>query len=1475
MKVNFQTINAARNNINFEGYELFALDGVVKNGDEVVPFAEIEVISKAGVFKTISNAFGAFSLPRLAGEVTLTAYHESISLFSQTFDKSKSELVVTGTTSLSGKINSDSREDCDFILKLNDQVVSINEDLTFNIEGVEPNAILTLESENYYIDCEKVVVSIENGVFVFNAEKYYDISGSVLSGTTPLNNARIVAGNVKTYSNSLGEFSIYKQHGNILLNVSLQGFIFESMPISYESSNVEFIGKFNLNGKVYTDDNILNNIEIVSENIRNSTNIKGEFTLNGIQLGDTIYVNNANYFVENNNLVVSNTSSITFNLKRIYTLTIDVSYLNTPLENVTAIVNKRSYVSNGEGKIIITSLYGSNPIELSLEGFRFENLYSSDYLNSYLNITPDKYYNLNGKIKSDDLVISNAKITTGDIEVYSNELGEFEINNLYTLGTLRVECEGYNTKEVSYSIENNDLQINLTYDIVGKINCGTTLVGNVKVSLNYNSIYSNYLGEFAFKGVSGTNTLTFEKEFYSFSDVDVTSGQLTQVYCTYSISGKASNKMGVIIGLNIKLVRNSNETETLTDITDEKGEFSFENLTGEYLLIYDTDYSENLLPTGYTVDGGGIFNFSDCGYKIKGRVMTGDVPVSGVTVRAGDLVATTNNQGYYKFDLIINDETLVLSKDGYTFLNNNFPIDLSYDEREDVDFQCTYSIEGVVASGDTNLDNVKITIGDLECYTNNDGYYTLNGLSGSVTITAELGNYKFIIPSVINSTGEYNITATFDTNIKISTLNIPVADMDIMINGNTFTTDENGEALVTDIQIGDTLTFNKQGFAINSYTFNQNEDKVELNATYKVQGRVYITTRELSGVRVSSGNLISITDERGYFEFTGLEGENTLSFVKDNYTFDTVTLNGYEYVTILAKYSVSGNVSVAGAGLENVTIKAGNTTVYTDQLGNYSISNLQDEVTLIIEKYGYEFDGQYIVNAPAVINIEATYRIAGKVVSGDIDIDSAEIKLSNGVTLFTDENGYFETKGIEEVINIEVIASGYNNAVLNNVDKFNNNIVFNLTYTATINLTNITNLTDVTISVGESTDNYSTSQIVFENLSGEQKITIYKDGYNFNPSEIVVTKESNISIVVKKEFQVSGTILTTNNIPVSGVTITAGGKETTTDNNGQYLLSPFIDPVQIKLVMKVIDTAYNGENYEYSVNIDQVSTDAIKNFTLDESQYAYYLFKRGYQNLNDALTYQIFGTGTVVDSTSGESQDVKIVYKKDSKNQRIIQNLNWFDGKIAGIVDPRIAQLTYVDMGTKSVKYQTITGTNVSQDTANWTTSWTQTDYSSYLNNYGVNAEGYYPYVINQNTISTTSNITLTDNLYTFTFGLATTEAMYSYYVIQMSKMCSSQTFESFLNCNLTYTIGQDGYIRSLTISEQYKVKASFLNPTVTGNITYNFLTTSSNEMINDIKISTVDEIKASLSRETPTISINSSKILDYDLYCEKRRILL
>lgn len=1482
-------VNGNRDNINFSGFELFSFDGVVRNGDEVVPFAEIQVVSSAGVFSTRANAFGQFNLPRLAGEVELSAFHEDINLFSQRFDKSKSDsLVVTGTTNVSGRIDTDSSDDWDFVLKLNGEEITLDSNLEFEVSEVSPNSKLTLSSENYHIDESEILVRIENGEFVFVAKKFFDISGSVVSGSTPLENVRVVAGKIKTYTNNLGEFLIEGVYGSCKAQAFLHGFEFKDQTVTCQDSNAEFVGTFNLSGKVFTDDSSLGGVRVECGSKWTNTNVRGEFVLQHIQLGDVVSVQSENYYVSNNNITIDSTDGIAFDLKRLYDISISIVYSNSPLNNVTATIGDNDYVSC-DGVVAVAGLYGSVEVAFVCDGYKFDDGYVVDYVNSNIVVSPQKYYTLSGVVSSGTQLISGADVVFDGGSTTTNEEGYFGFANVYGTGKVAISANGFNPKTLDYSIDNSSLSVALNYDIVGEILCGGAVVENVKVSIGENSILSQD-GTFAFSGLEGSNTISFEKEFYTFSDVIVQCGDNVSIECDYMIEGVVSNKQGGISGRSVILTSVSDKTQRTTQ-TDALGSFSFSGLQGEYLLHYEDDGSLALQPNSYEVDCGGIYNFSDSGYKFKGRVTTGGVPVAGVVVRAGNISTITNSSGYYKFDLLTQDEVLVLSKEGYEFENNNLSVNAQdFDKREDVDFECSYSISGVVSSGGLGLAMVEVNAGDLLTHTNDNGHYSISGLVGAVDFSMSLGNYYFDNPQQVSSSGIYNVSALFQSRVFVKTGDIVIDGVKVLFGTEEYETDSQGGVLIEDLEIGDKLLFEKMGYTIADYTFETCCVNVDISATYGVSGRVYLTSNMLSGVQVKCGDSIVVTDDRGYFELSNLSGFESLILEKDNLYFDNITLNGYSQLVVKAKYTVSGRITSAGIGIANADVVAGDLITITNQDGYYTLVNIEDEETIVVSKTGYNFVGEFNVNAPAVVNISGSYSISGTVSGGGGFVKGALVKFSDGSTTYTLDAGIFCCEGFETPVTIEVVTKGiidnnYNDFLLDEmISGYREDISIDLKYNVTIELNNITSVPGVTISIGEETGSHNLIGLInFENMSGSQHIVISKSGYNFSPSDFVVNCNSTVVVAVKKEYSVTGKITTTSGLPASGVTILAGGKSAITDASGYYVVSGLVDDqVLVKVQMSVVDTAYSGENFAYSDNITQVNSSQSSNIdkAIPDEQYAYFLFKQGYQKLNDARSYQVFGSGSVnVDTIVKSSQEVSIVYKKDTKGNRIIQNLN--HGKTIVGVDPCVAQLTFVDTQNKAVKFKTIKGEdNVQANTANWDKdSWHSTTYADYLKDYGVNAEGYYPYIINQSTITSIDNFSLNDDVYTFTLKLAVTEAMYYYYTIQMSKMCSSQTFDSFVYCSITYKIGQDGFIRIIDIDEQYKVKAGVV-ATVTDKFTYTFKTTSGDDIISDIRIDSSDNIKASLLEEVPTkasetLNSNRDNIPKYDVYCEKRRVLV
>lgn len=1480
---NLVYVNGNKTDVNFSGYEKYSVTGIVKNGEQVVADAKIQVTSQMGTYTTYSNAFGEFSLPEVAGEVQLTATHNDYTLFSQSFDKTKkdNQIVVACLTSITGQISVDdtNTQNYDFVLKLNDQEIELNSDLSFNITQVKAGDVLSLQSQNYYIQNNQVSIFVENGEFEFNAQKYYNLTGYVKSGETPLVSTRVEAGTKKAYTDSQGYFEILNLYGNNTVVASLNNFSFIPAECNKDNSQLNFDGKFTLKGKVITDNNQPNGIIVECNNQTDITNNKGEFTFDNVQLGKTVTIADQTFYVNQNSITLTNTKPITFELKKLYSLSLAVEHDLVGLSGATVTLNGQNYVTDKNGLLVVDGLYGTNNFTISADGYKFETIYSSDYLNSSLTITPYKYFNVSGIVRSGKELIQNANIAIAGTNLQTNENGEFLLDNLYLSGTAKVTAQGFNSQQIDYSNSSNILDINLSYDLNGKVVCGTQGIDSVKVSYLENQTETDAKGNFKIKELYGKVELNFEKQYYTITKAQVLGNSNFVANATYEISGRVFDALGNIVGMDVLLVKNNAQTDTQTCKTDANGEFMFTGLVGEYLLIYDTTTEKALLPNGYTITTGGVYNFADVGYRISGRVMSGDIPVAGVLVTAGDLTATTNDRGYYKFDLIIQDETLVLYKEGYTFENNNLPIDMSFDGRQDINFNCTYSLVGKVVSGTTPLQNATVTAGLVTTTTNADGEYELLGLTGKVNLSATIDGYYIQDITEITEHNTYNLIAKFDSTLTVKTGDIFVAQVEVFANGEQLETNEQGLVELIGMQLGDVVSFYKLGYEIADYTFNSNTTADQVDCTYKVKGKVFVTTRALDGVTVKCGEVIVVTNANGEFEFSGLIGQQNITLEKETYNFETIIINKYQELTVKAMFTVSGYVIVTGAALEGVKVTVGEDIAYTNEDGYFEIKNVSTEQSIILEKIGYEFDQEFTANGPTSIQASAKYGFSGYVKSGNINIQGATITLSNGTTYTTDANGFYSVEGLSQAVNATVTKNGYDTAVIENIERYSNSVNFDLTYSVVINLNGISGLTGITIAVAGSSQTYDNTQVTFTKLTGDKLITISKEGYNFSPSQVLTTQTQTINVTVVKEYVVSGRITTTSGKPVANAVVQINDKTAITNTNGNYSIGGLVGTVRPKLVLEVKDTAYKGENYSYSVNLGQCTTDTTLNYTsLNEFNYAFYLFKKGYQNLNDANSYQIFGGGTVKDSASGEDQYVNIVYKKDSNNKRIIQDLNWHDGKIMGIVDPRVSQLTYVDLNTKTVKFQTVKETNVGKDASstNYTTNWSTTSYQDYLDNFGVNPEGYYPYVLTTSTINQSEELNFaydaTNQVYTFEFNLNCDEAMYKYYVIKMSNMCSSQTFQSFESSKLTYTIGADGFIRQLDIYEVYNVKASIVNSKVTDKFTYVFKTKSLNEQIPAIDVSSLEKIRTSLSEQTAT-TIAMSKIVVTNSFFNKRRM--
>jgi hypothetical protein len=220
-----------------------------------------------------------------------------------------------------------------------------------------------------------------------------------------------------------------------------------------------------------------------------------------------------------------------------------------------------------------------------------------------------------------------------------------------------------------------------------------------------------------------------------------------------------------------------------------------------------------------------------------------------------------------------------------------------------------------------------------------------------------------------NLTGEGAPPFRIEGQIKVGTT--PLAGVQVALTGSktaTFTTGADGRYSFPDLDSGGNYTvkptranytFTPVERSFNALAANQTQDFSATLNRYRIRGRV----KRASGVGVPGVNVAlsgsqtgtTTTDANGDYSFVDLpaEGNYAIAVSNINYTFTPASnpfnnLSGdvdFDFAGQLVSYTLTGRVTVSGAGLSGVTInlsgsQTGSTT--TDAAGNYSFTVLAE-----------------------------------------------------------------------------------------------------------------------------------------------------------------------------------------------------------------------------------------------------------------------------------------------------------------------------------------------------------------------------------------------------------------------------------------------------------------------------------------------------------------------------------------------------
>ncbi len=1411
-------VNKESSGIVVNAEQMYTLTGRVLSNNVGVAGAKIIVSGLVNLTVT-SDSNGYFTAPNIAGESHVSVEKDGMVFETKTATIDTNYIEFSGTTSITATVSGSDGA----VLEVNGAPMSF-ENGKYSASNIALGSIVTPKLDGYHFEPTQMTVSRENQNLEFTAYQLYSITGTAKSGEVGISGVNIlVNGKVAGTSNANGEFVLNDLWGENNITYSHSIFKFTGEKVDGATA-LTAVGTFNFSGKIVSNGVALENVFVTYNNDIILTNTLGEFTLNGVMLGDEITFSKDGFREITH--TINATNSIILEMVEYYDATITITSDGEVLEGAKITLDGVEYESNDRGQIVLNNLIKDYSATLTCDGYTSAEITISKQ-NSTINVALSKIFDVNITVHSGSTVLANASITYNGTSATTNELGEFSILNLTKPTEITVSFENYNSKTLTASKNNTTLDFDLDYTISGYVYNGALGVnGEIKAESGASAQIVDGVYSITLKGadkiipvVSGLN----------FTESETKGNDTVDFYASYSISGTLISE-DVPVSNAIVTLFGGAEPQEYTTKADGKYEFS--GLAGVYTLLISDSQDTTLNPQYYLITCGGEYDFNANGYAVSGRVESGGIGVSGVTVFAGDNSTTTDVSGNFTFDLLIGETVISAFKEGYTFDDD---IEVS-DDTIGLVINATYEVSGTVLSGTTPISDVLVTIGDKSTTTNSEGKFTLLGLIGNNELVLSKTGYSF---TNININGYFNeiIYTTFSISGSASVGERVMSGATISNGKNSTTTNELGEFTLSGVSIGETITATLDGYTFNTITVTEYGQEFVFSGTYEISGTVTSGGRVVANVLVQLGEFSTTTDALGRFTLKNVNVFGEMTFTLAGYNFSPVNVDEPKgSLDIMATFAVNGKITIGGVGLSGVTISSNGISTTTNTNGEYTLSGLSTSGLLTVEKYGYDFEGTKIFTGASTLDFTATYWVTVVVSSGSVQLNGIILTLENG-RYEEMGNGVFTVRGLVGENKIFADVNGYNTGEVVVTDHAEN-VAINMTYDVVLKI-NGAKLNNINISYsdekGSYTDTFSDIQYILRTLTGTGRFEISLDGYRFTPNTDSYSIPKTVEISYQAVYTVSGRVTTNNGVGVSNMEISFKDVSTTTDTDGNYTLTGLIGDGTLYATL-------SATNCDTVLKSAYVSTSTTVNFTVSDSEYAWWLFQSGYQKLRDSETGYFSETKgsvrSVVDLGLTQINVNQTVYstkqmeRKDGQTRYLTLNSNYG----TTFKDTRVAVVGYYD--GNSLQYKHITGDSVNKPdgngvvTGNFSGSWnTNLDLTGFKGTYGSEPTGLYIYNLTSAYFNTT--VSRSGDSLTFTVTVDNpSDSFVANYKIQMASLSgvdpSDVTFKSIA---LTYTYDLNGNLKSVYSNESYDVYYG-VNANTTSTLTETFTTDASKSAI-------------------------------------------
>lgn len=1428
---------------NIAGRAYREVNGSIVSGGNMIPFATVTIVAENGTYETISDANGNFTIPKVIGEVKITAEKNGMQMFEKVIDEDEVQAEVNALTSISLTFEFDDSlglsGDTDVEVEYNGVKYGLESSL-FSIGSVSFGEEIKIISSNYLLNQTKIVVDEENATVSIKGKRIYDISGKVVSGATPIANAKIlVDGKEETTTDAQGNYLIEDVTGVHTVSYVKKGFTTSEQQVSYVNTEANFETLKKVNGKVLFESGILRGVKVFTASTETVTDASGNYELN-CKLGETISFSLDGYKLDGGATVEDTTSFVSATAQKYYSLTVSAFRKGQAVDATITVGGVEYTLANGT--ITINDLLGVQSFQIQKDGFVFEAPETVDRFNSNVTLEALKYFNAIGNVNSGSLALSGKVYVNG---VFNKEFtnGTFTIENILESAEIAVRCDGYEGYAQVVSTEEPNFNADLTYSVTFKATTGSIAISQWQ--LKQGSETFEVADEKTISGLKGENTFYFEKDYHNTKQVTVTSGGTAVFETEYSVRVGVTQKDAPVSGWKVYLI--NAETEVVTEQITVNGICTFENLVGEYVLFTESKNGVVFRPESYDLTSGGVYEFSDSGYSFGGRITCGGQGIYGAKVMAGSKIEYTDRNGYYYFDMLPTECTLTVSKDGYVF-GTGIDVDKTYNDRTDVDFAGTYSVIGKVICGGNPLEGVSVTLGSLSTITDANGEYEISGIN-TVNETLVLSKDGFIMDSYqVNGFMEIETVAYVDVTLNVVCGGNVVNGVEIKVNGKTIGANYK-------FSLGEEVTFHKTGYEFDSLTI-LSAGTFDIEGTYTITGKVVNGSVGMSGaVAILNGSQEIICNEDGTFTISGLSGTNDITARCGSFEFGTVTVSEPKSVTIGATYSATIIVKSGAQNLSGVLVRVGNKAGTTDDEGKVTFVGLMAANDVTCSKDGYEIvGGTDVIEGTGEYLFNATYSVSGKVLCEGTGLEGATVKVGER-EVTTNSNGEFTMNGLEGENNLFTITKTgtadeeYGTAQFTaSAPTVNKEVSITYSYTVKIVFNGLSDYSGITVAYLNTDKTTSSNTLNIAGLSGSVTFTFAKDRCEFTPASQTVLGPSTLTISVVQYYDITGYVKTSSGLPVVGYTVTAPGKTAViTDSNGYYSFTDLKGQIALTgsyaFEKPNASTASENALCKTSANVSKAGT---YNLTVSDANYAWGMFFNAFYNLEkpDSVYEIVMERGNIDAGTLGGKTTARMIKRKDASGNILTLNLNYGDTKM-GIVTA-VAFISHYKPVGDYAKWNYVKGKDdkVKSDlTANFDaySSWTETNEQGVKGEIGSSPNKILPYNILPDGGHTIGAITRSGSDYTLSLSLSTGENVWSGYKQQMTRL-SSQTPSSFNYINLNFTFDSNGNLKTWSVSEQYKVMVS-----VTAALSYNVhIPNKSN--VTTLDISTNAKLQSALS---------------------------